>query len=270
MPADNALGPHQDKMPAPITTESADHDPDELVAGAEPRSPPSRAGQDRELMAEQEILDDQCLAVADGCTGETEEQEHVLAHCRTSCAHGVQSSRPNFAPLHRRFSSLSLGISPSVCRSSRARSGRHGRRQCVRATTVYTSGPLWLSPPGTRIARVGPGVPRLPAAGCRPPPARRADARVRPQRYDPRGSHQERCAMREFDGRVAVATGAASGIGRAFAERFARAGMKVVLADLEAGALDTAVHALRRQEFDVMGVQVDVARPEAVEELAQA
>lgn len=75
--------------------------------------------------------------------------------------------------------------------------------------------------------------------------------------------------MREFDGRVAVITGAASGLGFAFAERFARAGMKVVLADIELGALDTAVQTLRRQEFDVLGVQADVARPEAVEELAQ-
>src|SRR6266508_6148993 len=51
--------------------------------------------------------------------------------------------------------------------------------------------------------------------------------------------------------------------------RTARAGMKVVLADLEAGPLDAAVQALRQQELDVVGVPADVARPEAVEELAQ-
>jgi NAD(P)-dependent dehydrogenase (short-subunit alcohol dehydrogenase family) len=45
--------------------------------------------------------------------------------------------------------------------------------------------------------------------------------------------------------------------------------MKVVLADIEVDALENAVQALRRQEFDVLGVQADVARPESVEELAQ-
>ena len=39
--------------------------------------------------------------------------------------------------------------------------------------------------------------------------------------------------MKEFRGRVAVVTGAASGIGRAMAERFAAEGMRVVLADIE-------------------------------------
>ena len=75
--------------------------------------------------------------------------------------------------------------------------------------------------------------------------------------------------MRDFEGRVAVITGAASSLGFAFAERFARAGMKVVLADIEADALDRAVQTLRQQEFDVLGVQADVARLEAVEALAQ-
>ncbi|MEE8338299.1 MAG: SDR family NAD(P)-dependent oxidoreductase, partial [Dehalococcoidia bacterium] len=46
--------------------------------------------------------------------------------------------------------------------------------------------------------------------------------------------------MQEFEGRVAVVTGAASGMGRAFAERFAQEGMKVVLADIEQGPLDIA------------------------------
>ena len=45
--------------------------------------------------------------------------------------------------------------------------------------------------------------------------------------------------METFAGRVAVVTGAASGIGRALVLRFAREGMKVVLADVDAGALDS-------------------------------
>jgi NAD(P)-dependent dehydrogenase (short-subunit alcohol dehydrogenase family) len=47
--------------------------------------------------------------------------------------------------------------------------------------------------------------------------------------------------MKQFAGKTAVVTGAASGMGRAFAERFAKEGMKVVLADIEEPALETAV-----------------------------
>src|SRR6185437_10721208 len=75
--------------------------------------------------------------------------------------------------------------------------------------------------------------------------------------------------MREFKGRVAVVTGAASGIGRAMAERFAREGMKVVLSDIEHDALAATVQELRQQEFDVKGVVTDVSKPESVEILAQ-
>jgi NAD(P)-dependent dehydrogenase (short-subunit alcohol dehydrogenase family) len=46
--------------------------------------------------------------------------------------------------------------------------------------------------------------------------------------------------MEQFEGRVAVVTGAASGIGKALAERFAAEGMKVVLADVEPEPLDAA------------------------------
>jgi NAD(P)-dependent dehydrogenase (short-subunit alcohol dehydrogenase family) len=73
--------------------------------------------------------------------------------------------------------------------------------------------------------------------------------------------------MQDFDGKVAIVTGAASGMGRAMAERFAREGMKVVLADIEEAALDRAVTELRHQEYDVLGVLTDVSRQEAVEEL---
>jgi NAD(P)-dependent dehydrogenase (short-subunit alcohol dehydrogenase family) len=74
--------------------------------------------------------------------------------------------------------------------------------------------------------------------------------------------------MQDFDGKVAVITGAASGIGRALAERCAREGMKVVLSDIDAGRLDGAVQELRHAEYDVLGVVTDVARPESVDELA--
>ncbi|HXH21625.1 MAG TPA: SDR family NAD(P)-dependent oxidoreductase [Dehalococcoidia bacterium] len=72
----------------------------------------------------------------------------------------------------------------------------------------------------------------------------------------------------DFDGKVAVITGAASGIGRGMAEHAAREGMKVVLADVEQKALDAAVLEMRRQEFDVIGVLTDVSKPESVQALA--
>ncbi len=75
--------------------------------------------------------------------------------------------------------------------------------------------------------------------------------------------------MQDFEGKVAVVTGAASGMGRAFAERFAQEGMKVVLADVEQAPLDRAVTELRRAEHDVLGVLTDVSKQESVEALAR-
>jgi NAD(P)-dependent dehydrogenase (short-subunit alcohol dehydrogenase family) len=74
--------------------------------------------------------------------------------------------------------------------------------------------------------------------------------------------------MREFQGKVAVVTGAGSGMGRAFAERFAREGMRVVLADVEQTALDQAVADLLAQQYEVLGVRTDVMRFEDVDALA--
>jgi NAD(P)-dependent dehydrogenase (short-subunit alcohol dehydrogenase family) len=75
--------------------------------------------------------------------------------------------------------------------------------------------------------------------------------------------------MQEFGERVAVVTGAASGIGRALVDRCAAEGMRVVLADVEQAPLDAAVSELRAQGHTVMGVMTDVSRAESVEELAQ-
>jgi len=75
--------------------------------------------------------------------------------------------------------------------------------------------------------------------------------------------------MQELRDKVAVVTGAASGIGFAMAERFAGEGMKVVLADIEEDALDASVSVLRQQEFEVIGVVTDVSSAESVEALAE-
>jgi len=75
--------------------------------------------------------------------------------------------------------------------------------------------------------------------------------------------------MKDFRDRVAVVTGAASGIGRALAGRFAREGMRVVLADVEEGALGAAARELADGGARVLAVPTDVSRPADVEGLAR-
>jgi NAD(P)-dependent dehydrogenase (short-subunit alcohol dehydrogenase family) len=75
--------------------------------------------------------------------------------------------------------------------------------------------------------------------------------------------------MKGFKSRVAVITGAASGIGRALAERCAREGMKVVLADVELGALAEAEANLQAAGGTALAVRTDVSQAKDVEALAQ-
>lgn len=75
--------------------------------------------------------------------------------------------------------------------------------------------------------------------------------------------------MQEFEGKVAVVTGGASGIGKGMAEVFAREGMRVVLADVEQEALDATVKEMTRQERQVTGVLTDVSKPESVDALCR-
>src|SRR5437870_9274458 len=70
--------------------------------------------------------------------------------------------------------------------------------------------------------------------------------------------------MQQLEGRVAVVTGGAGGIGRAMGERFAVEGMKVVLADVNPDALDATVDELRAKGRDVTGVVTDVRKWESV------
>jgi NAD(P)-dependent dehydrogenase (short-subunit alcohol dehydrogenase family) len=75
--------------------------------------------------------------------------------------------------------------------------------------------------------------------------------------------------VRELRDKVAVITGAASGIGRALAERCADEGMIVVLADIEADALANAEAELGRRGARVLAVATDVSRADDVERLAR-
>jgi NAD(P)-dependent dehydrogenase (short-subunit alcohol dehydrogenase family) len=75
--------------------------------------------------------------------------------------------------------------------------------------------------------------------------------------------------MREFKDRVAVVTGAASGIGRALAERFAAEGMRVVLADVEEGALAAAERELKTRGATTLAVRTDVSSAADVDALAR-
>ena len=65
--------------------------------------------------------------------------------------------------------------------------------------------------------------------------------------------------MKELAGKTAFVTGAASGIGLGIATALAQAGVKVMLCDIEEGALKNAVDGLKRTNADVDGIKADVS-----------
>ena len=71
--------------------------------------------------------------------------------------------------------------------------------------------------------------------------------------------------MQSVEGRVAVVTGAASGMGLGMVRAFAGAGMRVVAADVRAEPLAEAVGLLRADGHDVVGVPTDVSKLPEVE-----
>lgn len=70
--------------------------------------------------------------------------------------------------------------------------------------------------------------------------------------------------MKNFDGKVAFVTGAASGIGLGITRAFVAKGMKVMMADIEPGPLESAVASLRAAGANVAGVVCDVADVDAI------
>src|SRR4051812_24865797 len=76
-----------------------------------------------------------------------------------------------------------------------------------------------------------------------------------------------RSSMKELNGKVAVVTGAAGGIGRALVEEFLAEGMKVAIADVQAELLDHAIEELS-ERGEVIGVVTDVTDPASLQALA--
>jgi NAD(P)-dependent dehydrogenase (short-subunit alcohol dehydrogenase family) len=75
--------------------------------------------------------------------------------------------------------------------------------------------------------------------------------------------------VKDFAGRVAVITGGGGGIGRALAHAFAKRGMKIVIADVEAGPLESTARELREQRAEVTPVILDVRDRDAMRKLAE-
>ena len=76
--------------------------------------------------------------------------------------------------------------------------------------------------------------------------------------------------MKDFQGKVAVVTGAASGIGRALTHDFARRGMKIVAADIESGPLERLKAEIAPTGVPCLALRTDVAKLEQVQALADA
>jgi NAD(P)-dependent dehydrogenase (short-subunit alcohol dehydrogenase family) len=76
--------------------------------------------------------------------------------------------------------------------------------------------------------------------------------------------------VQELRGRVAVVTGAASGIGLAIAQAFLDEGMRVAMADVDDDRLHAEAERLRRNEAEVLAVRVDVRDPGSVDALGRS
>src|SRR5215472_5504582 len=80
-------------------------------------------------------------------------------------------------------------------------------------------------------------------------------------------NNREKKMPTKLQGRLAVVTGAGSGIGRAIAQSFSDEGARVVLVDIDGTKAEQAATDLRSQGGDARPFQADVADPQAVNRL---
>ena len=76
--------------------------------------------------------------------------------------------------------------------------------------------------------------------------------------------------MDTLEGKAAVISGGASGMGRAMADRFGAAGARIMIADVEGPAMDAAVAEMNDAGIDAVGVLTDVSSEREMDELAEA
>src|SRR5215475_4139424 len=74
----------------------------------------------------------------------------------------------------------------------------------------------------------------------------------------------------DFSGRSVVITGGGKGIGKVYAEEFAKVGARVVAADIDAQAAENVAAALRQAGFEAFGLGVDIASEDSTKAMAQA
>jgi len=104
VPGDDGLRLHDDEVPSPVAAEAASEDPEELVAPAKGSSLARRAGQDGELVAQQQVLEDQVAASAEGRAQQVdqdgENSEHHREHGRSrtgpASARSSAPQQPNY------------------------------------------------------------------------------------------------------------------------------------------------------------------------------
>jgi len=74
----------------------------------------------------------------------------------------------------------------------------------------------------------------------------------------------------DLNERVVVITGGGKGIGKVYAQEFARAGARVVTADIDASAAQEVAAAIVSEQREALGIAVDIAEAKSVESLAAA